>query len=81
MELQVLCRETGSLCFPLTMLLPRAGRAAGPQGNGGDTSKQAGFGQAGTPETRWSQLQRRGAQGGLWNVPPLPVEVKWSYGV
>lgn len=29
----------------------------------------------GTPETCRSQPQRRGAWGGLRNVPPLPVEV------
>lgn len=87
-ELQPLRRETGSLRFPLTLLLPCAGRAAGPEGNGGDASKQAvrrgGIwtgGQLGTPEARWSQLQGRGAWGGLWNLPPLPVEVSGPTGV
>lgn len=87
-ELQPLHREAGSLCFPLTLLLPCARRVVGPEGNGRDASKQAvrraGIwtgGQVGTPETCWSQLQRRGVWRSLWNMPPLPVKVSGPMGV
>lgn len=35
----------------------------------------------GTPETRWLELQSRGAWGGLWKVPPIPVEGSGPTGV